>query len=710
MNNYIHPPIRTELISFFKKTSGDQFVIPVYQRNYIWKPEKEVKKYLLDLKGLLDKKNKQHFLGIIIYLTKLIDGFATTEFSVIDGQQRLTTTFLILYAIRDILEERGQLEDSKKLENNILTNVGSSEKYRLKLKPLVSDDNVYKKIVNREFIDIDKKEEQSNVYQCYLYIKSFINNELSNYTINEILAGLNQFYIVGVPISENDDAQKIFESINSTGAKLTASDLIRNFILMDLQSDIQEKYYFHYWKKIENNINSDSKKLENFFRFYLAIKTYKLSNTSVVYDNFKIWLDSDKKQNMLELYFEDILNYSKYFNLVYLKDLNQDIDSKKYNFILEYRKNLSEMPAPLLLESLRLHLDEKQSDKNRISFEDLKKIFEITNIYLIRRSICGLDTSDITRMFPTVLKEVMVASENDITQFVNNYKKILINKNRGKSAFMPDNDYLRNYLRTSNLYNLRLPLRIVFEKIENNLNSAPVDQSRLSVEHLMPQTPTQEWLDDTGCSSVEEYERYLNKLGNLTLASKSDNSKMQNRPFEYKQAILLTTNHLKLNEEIIKKEKWNKEAIDERTEKLIDKIIELYPYVSAPENLIIKTEIFLEFDKTNSEAILYEDDGSVEILAGSVFPRNKLEGSFDENEEYYQELLIEGIIKDDNDKHVLTKNITFYPKNKNGTALSLAASFVLRAGNRNGWHYWKDKSKKSLNENKSLKNKLSILE
>ena len=701
-------PTRTGLISFFIKTSGGQFVIPVYQRNYIWKAEKEVKRFLLDLNDVIKNKSKNHFLGIIIYLTTYVDAYGTSEFSVIDGQQRLTTTFLTLYAIRDILEDNKLFEESKKLEANILTNAGSNEKYRLKLKPLVSDDDVYQKIINREIKDINNK--NSLILLSYYFIKEHIKGMLDTYKIEEIISSLNQFEIVGIPISKDEDAQKIFESINSTGSKLTASDLIRNYVLMDLDNDTQEKIYFDYWFKIENYLNSDSKKLENFFRFYLANKTFKLSNTSVVYENFKNWIDNSKKIENLEYYMKEILNYSKYYNFVYLKDFDEAKEKSKYSFIIEYRKNLSEMPAPLLLEAVKLNNEFKVDGSKKLTDEDLKKIFDITNTYLVRRSICALDTSDITRMFPTILKEVLRESENNFSLFVDNYKKALINKNRGKSSFMPDNDYLKNYIKNSNLYNLRLPLRIVLERIENHMNSAPVDQSKLSVEHLMPQTPTGEWLLMTGCENNEEYEKYLNKLGNLTLASKSDNSKMQNRPFEYKRNVLQTTSHLKINQEVLSKEKWNKFEIDSRTEKLIEKIIELYPYYTVPENLINKLEIFLDFDDTHADAILYTDDGSVELLSGSTFPKSKLVNSFDENEEYYEELINEGLIKENNNSHVITKNVTFYPKNKSGTALSSTASFVLRTGSRNGWHYWKDKDKKSLSENIELKNKLSSLE
>ena len=92
----------------------------------------------------------------------------------------------------------------------------------------------------------------SNVLKNYNYIMSRIQKWTEDgYDANQILMAMDRLYVVCVPISEEDNAQKIFESINATGSKLTAADLIRNFLLMDLRSDIQEEYYAKYWKKLE---------------------------------------------------------------------------------------------------------------------------------------------------------------------------------------------------------------------------------------------------------------------------------------------------------------------------------------------------------------------------------------------------------------------------------------------------------------------------
>ena len=90
------PPIKTGLLDFLRKSIGSQFVIPVYQRNYTWTANKEVKQYFEDYEYILSGKYPKHFLGILIYLDSPINAFSR-EFSVIDGQQRLTTTLFYMH-------------------------------------------------------------------------------------------------------------------------------------------------------------------------------------------------------------------------------------------------------------------------------------------------------------------------------------------------------------------------------------------------------------------------------------------------------------------------------------------------------------------------------------------------------------------------------------------------------------------------------------
>ncbi|MDY4857802.1 MAG: DUF262 domain-containing protein [Candidatus Onthovivens sp.] len=694
-------PKKVGLLKFLQMSMGSQFVIPVYQRNYTWTANKEVKQYFEDLENVLNKKFDKHFLGIIIYLDTPID-YSTREFSVIDGQQRLTTTFLILYAIKDLMIKKGETDEAIKLENQFLVNQYVPDKLKLKLKPLVADDQVYKQIVFDQFDEITEK--GSNIYKNYIWIIDKIESLLKDYTFNDILMALDKLYVVCVPVTSNDSPQKIFESINSTGAKLVASDLIRNYILMDIPSDIQETYYNLYWKKIEENLSCDSKKIELFFRMFLACKLQYLPNKNEVYNEFKTWFKHEFMiGSTVENCLKEIVTYSKYYHSIYSKPIDK-VDADIRDVIKDFRNNLSEMPAPLLMEIYNLYSLFDEEGNRLVTAKQFCEIINLINVYLIRRSICSLDTSDITRLFPTVLKDIINDCKGKYVNIVDIAKKNLVNKQRGKSAAMPTDDDIRNYLVNANVYNNRLTLRIIFDKMETYNNPAPVDLSKLSVEHLMPQTPTKEWLDALSIDA-ETYEKNLHRLGNLTLATRSDNSKMKNKPWEYKKEILSDTAHLIMNQRILEKEKWTIDDIECRTLELIEQFLKLYPYLSASSEVIEKHDISIDWDGIVAFATLYEEDGGVEITEGSEIVK------YDENTpewcvDWFSSLLDEGIVKETDSGAIFIKPLMVSAQKKNATGLSAAAGLVL-GGNRNGWEYWKDENGNPLNENKELKKKLN---
>ena len=691
-------PAKVGLLELLLASSGVQFVIPAYQRNYTWTTSREVKQLLDDIKAVLRGERNKHFIGIIIYLERSLD-FSRRERSVIDGQQRLTTLFLSLYAVKELMLERGMEEEAKRLEMQYLINP-YDETAKYKLKPLVSDDTVYQQIVNRDFKNIvDMK---SNVWLNFEYIKNEIKNLTERFSLNDVLLAMNRLYLVCVPISNDDYPQKIFESINATGAKLTASDLIRNFMLMPIESVKQDEYYNKYWKELERLISTDSKKLESYFRFFLIAKRQATVKKSDIYRVFTEWFASTEKEIGVEGIFKEVVHYARCHNAVYAQPITE-LDAVLRKPIEEFRHILSDMPAPLLMEYMSLS---KRTDTNGnpfISTAQLSDIITVLNSYLMRRALCDLDTSSISNYFPTLLKETLVDCNGDFSNIVVVFKKDLVNRNKGNAMEMPDDKKLEERILNANMYNLRTWLTIFLCKLESEDNPAPVDFSKLSIEHLMPQKPTQEWCDALQ-TDADTYEQNLHRLGNLTLAARPDNSKMSNNVWEYTTRILASTSHLKLNEAILKKSHWTIGDIDERTRSLISSIIRLYPYYEAKGEIVTKIPVVIDCQEGYAIGTFYPDNGSIEVLESSV-----LNTAFSTPEKYpwveeqRQELLEDGVIAY-NDKHqlVFMQNYTFYTQIKGSTALSSIASLILH-GNRNGWEYWYTEDGKQLGQVKGLK-------
>lgn len=559
-------PRRVGLMQLLMSSTGCQFVIPVYQRNYTWSAEREVKQYLNDLSRVLNGDYKNHFMGILIYLEKSID-FSTRELSVIDGQQRLTTTFLTIYAIREMFKNNGELDRVQQLDGQYLTNPYHKDKIKYKLKPLVADDDVYRCIVEDRLAE--NENQQSLIYKNYIYIRSYLDGLVANgYTANDILLALDKLYVVCVPISEEDNAQKIFESINATGVKLTAADLIRNFLLMNLDSDTQDKFYAQYWRKIEENISMDSKNLEMFFRMYLAIKTYTLVPKNGVYRSFVDWVES--KNISTDVLFKELLDYAKIYHSINSIPVTS-LDKALRVAITDFRKIKSDLPISIIIEFYRLY------NVGSIKADVLGQLIQSINAYLIRRNICDMDSQNISKLFPTILRRVTEKCDGDYSNIVAVLNQEMVGNNAGTSgSYMPTDTQMHDALFNANVYG-RPTLRIILDRLELSENPAPVDLSALSIEHLMPQTPTEEWLEELDVDE-ETYMANLHRLGNLTLAAKPDNSKMSNQLWDYKNEILKSTAHLKMNMELLSIPKWTIECIDDRTKALIERICEVFPY------------------------------------------------------------------------------------------------------------------------------------
>lgn len=223
---------------FIKEAYGSQYVIPVYQRNYTWKKNKQVKQLLADIERILKGETKKHFIGTVVYNIVKTD-FMVREREVVDGQQRLITMFLIAYALRNIAKSQGDNEIANAITSSYLEN-NSSDKYKYRLQPSVSDDDAYSYIAKDIIGDY---EGSSLVMENYKFLYSSLEALTKEYSLMVVINAVREIYIVRIELDTDDDAQQIFESINSTGEKLTAADLIRNYIMMRRTKVTQQIFF-----------------------------------------------------------------------------------------------------------------------------------------------------------------------------------------------------------------------------------------------------------------------------------------------------------------------------------------------------------------------------------------------------------------------------------------------------------------------------------
>src|ERR1035437_1731204 len=275
-----------KLLDFLKKSP--QFVIPIYQRTYSW-TEKECRQLWDDIVrcGSSDKI-AVHFVGSIVYVeTGLSQVTHQAPLLVIDGQQRLATVSLLLAALAKAVSEDEPFDgfSRRKIKNYYLLNPEEAGERHFKLLLSQTDKASLTAIVG------DGEDPQQPSLRITANFKSFEKwIEEGKVELATLCKGLAKLVVVDIALTrDQDNPQLIFESMNSTGKELSQADLIRNFILMGLEPELQTRLYENYWRPMELDFGQEAygTHFDSFMRHYLTVKTGEIPNINAVYEAFK---------------------------------------------------------------------------------------------------------------------------------------------------------------------------------------------------------------------------------------------------------------------------------------------------------------------------------------------------------------------------------------------------------------------------------------
>jgi uncharacterized protein with ParB-like and HNH nuclease domain len=570
-------------INNFLQAPNVQFVIPVYQRNYDWK-NAECKELLNDIISVETEDRGTHFIGSIVFVHE--GTYSTSEVKelvIIDGQQRLTTINILYVALYRFAKETNRTQDAERLYNMFLTNqYAKNESSKLKLKQTDVNFFAFKAIIlgtEKEYTTY------SNVTENYNFFRSCINED----NFETILSGLNRLIFVEISLErDKDDPQRIFESLNSTGLDLSQSDLIRNFILMDLPPKDQNRIYETIWNPIEENakdIVKQSSLVSDFIRDYLTLRNKKIPNKNKVYAEFKS-LYPDKKEDAYHQELENIKSLSVHYKKLVNPSVVTDTSIRRE---LEYINRLEiNVAYPFLLQVF------EDAENGLIGKEDLIKILKLIQSYAWRRFIVGLPTNALNKIFMSLYSEV------DTEEYYDSIAKVLLKK-KGSAKF-PTNEDLKTALKDKDLYNTQPKNRnYLFEMLENYNNREYVNTNNelITIEHIFPRNPNDDW---SSSLSSEEYflfkEKHLNTIGNLTLSG--NNGALSNKSFLDKKEMNKDGNEqgynysrLWLNTYLKTLDNWDVSKYEERLNIIYDRFLKIWEY---PDVIIIEND---ESDEQN---------------------------------------------------------------------------------------------------------------
>lgn len=549
-----------------------QFIVPIFQRNYSWQKSQYEQLWFDILRASKFKEKQNHFIGSIVYIDMGTPAGRPQQLLLIDGQQRLTTISILLCAIKDYVQKfnlETKLINLAKIKNQFLYNSDEIDEDKYKLLLNVQDKETYIKLIDNTIFTVNKP--ATNIIKCYEFFYEHIEDFIKqDGQIDEIYAGIFKLSLVSISLDkDSDNPQMIFESMNSTGKDLSQTDLLRNYLLMDLTPEKQTRLYKTYWKPMEELFGediykNDVNKFDYFIRDFLTLKsdTGYICKINNVYENFKRYYLDNNCEKFAVL--KDLFTYAKYYACI---DLLQENDDELKLYWQEFKKLDSHVVYPFLL---KLYDD---YSRQILIKEDFKKILQVVISYLWRRAICEIPTNSLSKTFATLYQAV------DKEDYVNSIIKAFVFKSSYKR--FPSDYEVREKLQTKDIYHFRLR-KYLLEALENYYHKEPIDlnTANYTIEHIMPQNIEHNlsWQQMLGEDWQEVHSLYLHSLGNLTITGY--NAEMSNKSFGEKVngESGFKHSHLKLNESIAQCDVWNKKAIQRRTNILTDIILKIWKY------------------------------------------------------------------------------------------------------------------------------------
>ena len=584
--------VRNQKINEYLSKSDIQSVIPVYQRNYDWKKEQCNQLWEDIIKVAQNENYSSHFIGSIVYIHDgIYSSGGVKKLTVIDGQQRLTTLMLLYIAIFNQLDDKKVKE---KIKNQYLINpYFDNEEEKIKLKSTENNREAIKYILD------NKKIENYDKYSRIIENYHFFSERLKEVKFQTVLDGINKLTFVEIALDrENDNPQKIFESINSTGLNLSQSDLIRNYVLMELEPKIQEHFFYVYWKVIEENtINEadNSRLTAEFIRDFLTIQTKKIPSKNKVYQFFKERYSDIKQENI-----KNILEELKAYSFHYSKLLSPSKEKDKE--IQQHLRWINEIEVSVAYPFLICVYSDYA--KNKINKKEFIHVLELVQNYVWRRFLVGLPTSGLNKVFPALYGGL----GNKKFSYIENLQAYLLS-HTGDSQRFPKNKDVKNSLHNKDMYKINLKNKhYLFEKLERYNNKEYVDvrnNKNITIEHIFPQAPDKEWDKHLPKDERKTMEEKNHTIGNLTLSG--NNGSLGNKYFTEKRDMNYKGgeqgyrfSNLRLNKDLKKLEKWNYEEWEKRTSNIADRINKIWTY--PPDEVLNK----LKKAKQNQERNIME--------------------------------------------------------------------------------------------------------
>ncbi len=558
-----------------------QFIVPVFQRDYSWGTKHCLQLWKDIVRVGSDENTKAHFVGSVVYVAAEETSANITRWLLIDGQQRLTTVTLLLAALRNRMPasdpnaqqsaDHGALPTRPELEDYYLRNVHGKGDRRHKLHLRRADQETLAAIVDgKELPSIASERIRENF--------AFFDEQLANTDLGLIFRGFKKLVVVDICLTRGqDDPQMIFESLNSTGLDLTQADLIRNFVLMRQDEQLQTQLYQDYWQPIEKAFGTRYRTdFDKFVRDYLTLqlRPSKQLKADEIYQYFRTYFHNTGGSNPIE----DILGNLKRFGSYYVAFSLVQEENPALKEAFRRLRLLVEVASPLVLR-----LYDCYSRAKTLTLNEFVTAVELLESYVFRRSVCAMQTRNLGQIFPSLAYRIK--EESPLLSL-----KVALYR-QGKKRRFPTDVEFREALEIRDVFDMR-NCHYLLDRLEND-SKEKIDTATFTIEHVMPQNDDlrAEWQAMLGADWKTVQQVWLHRLGNITLTGY--NSKYSDRPFTDKKTVQdgFNDSPLRLNKFIREQQSWTALEMERRGKALAEKAVGIWPALVVDAEAVKEAEL-----------------------------------------------------------------------------------------------------------------------
>lgn len=548
-----------------------QFLIPIYQRPYSW-TEKQCCQLFDDIVRIAaDTDLPAHFVGSVVYVERgLYQVTAVPELLVIDGQQRLTTFSLIVEALARVLEQStdaGAEITPRKLRNYCLFNSDEDRDKRFKLVLSRDDDATYKALIQQK--DLPDNPSRRIVENFEYFVDRIEDCEMS---VADLYVGLSKLLVVGVALDRtHDNAQLIFESLNSTGLDLSQADLVRNYVLMGLESEHQTGLYEDHWLPMERILTGGDRdnEFDWFLRAWLTIRTFEVNKRERGYEVFKRYRQEHATRSIDELVAE-LHRFAHHYAHIALGQETEDRFKPIWSGLQALR---IDAPLPFLMYV------RDEYEAGRLSLDDAVAIAALVESWLVRRMVCEIPSNVLSKTFATLLRNL------DEDALLESFSAWLLCRT-GSQRFPSDAEFSQAFA-SRNFYEFK-GRQYCLTRLENQGRKELVEMGQYTVEHVLPQNEdlSEEWRALLGDDWQSIQERLLHTIGNLTLTGY--NPELSDRPFLEKRDMEggFRDTPIRLSRAIAQADTWTEESIQQRGLELADEALGIWSTPEVAEDVL----------------------------------------------------------------------------------------------------------------------------